>query len=188
MYHHEQQRVVKRLFCYHQHQGHSEDSYNQNIIISAMSWELLTLLQPSRVWWCIIISWCILWKKQHCSVQEHGDSDGSKLDWMFVSPVFSVPLIFLQPNWVCGYTVSNNQTWCKKSGFVYVTVTITDFQYLSISGVFCHAWWQTLCWLGLSSSYSLGILSSDRVHSVCSHKIMFTQYVLIRSSSLCIYS
>ena len=37
------------LFCYHEGQGHSEGLYNQNMILSAISSELLIHLQPNLV-------------------------------------------------------------------------------------------------------------------------------------------
>ena len=45
-------------------------------------------------------------KRLDCCVTE-GHNDESKLHWLFVSSVFSVPLIFLQPNlcvWMCCYS------------------------------------------------------------------------------------
>ena len=46
----------KRLVCYFQGQGHSKGSYDQNMIISTISAELLILLLPNLVWWYTVIS------------------------------------------------------------------------------------------------------------------------------------
>ena len=45
-----------------QFQGHSEDLYNQNMTISAMSSKLLVCLQPNLVLKYSTISWSVLWK------------------------------------------------------------------------------------------------------------------------------
>ena len=50
-------------YCYLQGQGHSEGSYDQNMTISTTFSELLIPWQPNLVWWYIIISQSILWKK-----------------------------------------------------------------------------------------------------------------------------
>ena len=67
----------------------------------------------SLIWWhSIIMSWSVSWKdwsavfKVTVMVQNF-------LDWMFVSPVFSVPQISLQPKQACGCI--SNQTYCKQS-------------------------------------------------------------------------
>ena len=57
MHHH----LVKRLICCLQCQNHN-GSYNQNVIVSIISSELLSFLHPNLVWWHIILSWSVLWK------------------------------------------------------------------------------------------------------------------------------
>ena len=42
-------------------------------------------------------------------------------------------------------------------------------------------------WNTVIRSCSLSMLSSDYVHSVCPHQIIFTVYIFIRSQSLCNY-
>ena len=53
----------KKLVCYVQGQGHSKGSCDQNMTISIVSSELLIPWQPNMVWWYIIISQSVLWKK-----------------------------------------------------------------------------------------------------------------------------
>ena len=53
-----------RFACFQGH-GHSNGSYDQNVIVSTMSSELLILLEvllPNLVWWYIIISQSVLWR------------------------------------------------------------------------------------------------------------------------------
>ena len=60
MHHH----LVKRVFCHFQCQNHNDNEgfYNQNMIVSIISSELLNFLHPNLVWWHIILSWSVLWK------------------------------------------------------------------------------------------------------------------------------
>ena len=51
---------AKRLICYFQGQDHCKSSYDQNISISTVSFELLILLLPNLVWWHIIINQSVL--------------------------------------------------------------------------------------------------------------------------------
>ena len=49
VYYHEAMCYAEKLVHYFQCQGHSEDLYNQNVIISAMSSELVVCLQTDLV-------------------------------------------------------------------------------------------------------------------------------------------
>ena len=49
MHHYESECHAKRLLCYLQGQGHCKSSYDQNMTISTVSFELLILLQPNLV-------------------------------------------------------------------------------------------------------------------------------------------
>ena len=49
VYYHELVCPVEKLVCCLQDQGHSKGLYNQNMTVSIMSYELLTLLQPNLV-------------------------------------------------------------------------------------------------------------------------------------------
>ena len=64
MQHHEPEYHVeeKKKACYLQGQSHSQDSYEQNMTLSAIFSELLILRQPNLVRWYIIISHSVLWK------------------------------------------------------------------------------------------------------------------------------
>ena len=50
MHHYESECHAKRFICYFQGQGHCKSSYNQNMTISIVSFELLILLLPNLVW------------------------------------------------------------------------------------------------------------------------------------------
>ena len=50
--------------CYLQGQGHSKGSYHQNMTLSTILSELLIPWQPNLVWWYIIKSQSVLWKKK----------------------------------------------------------------------------------------------------------------------------
>ena len=53
---------AKRLISYFQSQGHFKSSYDQNMTISTVSFEVLILLLPNLVWKYIIISQSVLWR------------------------------------------------------------------------------------------------------------------------------
>jgi len=100
---------VERLLGHFQGQDHNWGSYNQRGKIFAISlhkWIFLHvfLMQKSFcihsfVWWYTIISQSVLWKEMMAAcVEVQGHNEGSKLQWMFVSPIFSMPLIRLQLN------------------------------------------------------------------------------------------
>ena len=72
MHHHEPECLGKR-FCY-QGQGHSE----------------------GKTWLFELLLECLVERFDYC-VEGQGHKDGSKLDYIFVSLVFSVPLVSLQP-------------------------------------------------------------------------------------------
>ena len=54
--------ACKKIGLLFQGQGHSKGSYDQNMTVSFISAELLTLLLPNLVWWYIIISQNFLWR------------------------------------------------------------------------------------------------------------------------------
>ena len=60
MHYYESECHAKRLICYFQGQGHCESSYDQDMTISTVSFELLTLLLPNMVCQCIVISHSVL--------------------------------------------------------------------------------------------------------------------------------
>ena len=49
----------EKFVCYLHGQGHNEGSYNQNISVSTVSFELLIHLQTDLVLWNFIISWSV---------------------------------------------------------------------------------------------------------------------------------
>ena len=74
-------RVSCRHFhccCYLQGHGHSKGSCDQNMTLSTTFSELLISLQPNLVWWYIIISENVLWKKLDYCIQDQGHSRGLK--------------------------------------------------------------------------------------------------------------
>ena len=90
-----------------------------NMTVSIIT-ELLIFLQPSLIGWCIIISWSVLfWKKTHCCCQDQDHSEGSKLYWIFMCLISSVPLISWQPKKLCLFTVHSNQTKYNKVGIYF---------------------------------------------------------------------
>ena len=66
--------------------------------VSNVSTDFLILLQPTLNRWNIIISWSVLCKDMIVVVKFSGHIEGLKLNWIFVNPIFSVPLTFLQLN------------------------------------------------------------------------------------------
>ena len=82
MQHHEPEcNVETKLVCYLQGQGHSKGSCDQNMTFPTISSELLTFWQPNLVWWYIIISQSVFWKKErkkdYC-IRGQGHSKGPK--------------------------------------------------------------------------------------------------------------
>ena len=130
MHHREPECHAKRLCC-HLH-GHilKYDLFllycifrTADLFATKLSLRVLTPLSP--------ISFV---KRLGCCVQGQGHSDGSKLHWIFVSPILLVLLISLQPNCVCWGITTNKQTLCKQSGHncMYGILTIAVTQYLGI--------------------------------------------------------
>ena len=60
MHRYESECYSKRLICYFQSLGLCKSSYDQNMTISSVSFDLLILLLPNLVWWYIIISQSVL--------------------------------------------------------------------------------------------------------------------------------
>ena len=79
--------------CYLQGQGHNEGPCDQNVTISTCTIfsELLVLWQSNLVWWYIIISQSVLWKKLDNFFHGHGHSEGSKCQWISVQMISSEP-------------------------------------------------------------------------------------------------
>ena len=67
------------------------------------------VLQPDLVWWHMIINLTVSWKDLIAVLRSQ---QSSKLHWMFVSLVFIILLISLQPNKVQWFTITN-ETECK---------------------------------------------------------------------------
>ena len=53
--------------------------------------------------------------------QDH--SGGLEFDWMFVNPIFSVPLTFLQPNYTCWCTATNIKPDIVKTNWSFILYT-----------------------------------------------------------------
>ena len=85
MHHYEPECPAERFICYFQGQGHCKSSYDQNMTISTVSFELLTLLVLNFVWECIIINQIVLLR--NCCVQGQGHSKTSKCRWMCVQMI-----------------------------------------------------------------------------------------------------
>ena len=56
--------MQKKIVCYLEGQGHNEGLYDQTRTLSTIAFELQFLWQPDLVWWYIIISQSVFWKKQ----------------------------------------------------------------------------------------------------------------------------
>ena len=101
--------------------------------VSAIPTEPQILLQPKLIGWYITVSPTVSCK-DYCG-QGLGHSEGSKLDWIFVNPVFSVQLISLQPNLVCWCTNANKRKWSYTDmdsncyNITVLTLTVTLSQY-----------------------------------------------------------
>ena len=67
--------------------------------LQRLSFEVLNHLWPDLVWWYIIISQSVLWKKLDCWVQGQGHSKASKCQWLFVWTVSSELINLLLPTW-----------------------------------------------------------------------------------------
>ena len=68
----------KEFVCYLQGQGHSKGSCDKNMTLSVLFSELWIPWQPNLVWWYIIISQSVLWKRKGYCIQGQGHSKGSK--------------------------------------------------------------------------------------------------------------
>ena len=126
MQHHEPECLVDFCFCfcYLQGQCHNKSSYGQNTTVSTIFSELLIPWQPNLIWWYIIVSQSVLWKKNldYC-IQGQGHSKGSKC----YSLSRWYPLnhqTFCFQTWYC-----NAPLWvrvsCKKIWFAIFKVKVT---------------------------------------------------------------
>ena len=110
------QNVMRKTnsFCYLQGQGHSEGWYDQNMTLSTIVFELLIPWQPDLVWWYIIMSQSVMWKKNGLLHSR------SRSQWRFKMLMFvqmisssSKPRNILFPNLVL-WCIIMCQLWCKK--------------------------------------------------------------------------
>ena len=110
MQHLEPECHVEKIVSYLQGQGNSEDSYSQNMTLSTISSELLILRQPDLVWWYIIVSQSVLWKKLDCCFQGQGQSKGSKClsRWYLLNHQ-----IFCNQTWYCDALSWVGVSWKK---------------------------------------------------------------------------
>ena len=134
----------KFLFCYLQGQGHSEGSYDPDVTLSTIFSELWIPWQPNLVWWYIIISQNVLWKKCDNCIQGQG--------WR----VKNVNVCLLNHQTFCFQTWHcDAATWvkmsCKKKLFAIFKVKVTArthtikiwqfLQYLLNCWSFCNQTW-----------------------------------------------
>ena len=100
MQHHGPKCHARRLVCFLQVQSQGRPIWS-NVTVSTISAKLLIFLQSNLIGWFIIISWSALCK--NCFLgQDH--CKGSKLCWIFMYLISSVPLISWQPK-VCLFTI-----------------------------------------------------------------------------------
>ena len=92
MHHYELQCHAKRLICYFQGQGHFKSSYDQNMTISTVSFELLILLLHYHKLECFM-------EKLDCCVQGQGHSKISKWLWKFVRMIPAESMNLYNQTW-----------------------------------------------------------------------------------------
>ena len=108
---------MKKLDCCLQGERHSEGSYDQNMSLSAISSQLLIPLEPNWVWWYIIISQSVLWKKKDYCTQGQGHSEGSKCQCLSRWYLQNC-LTFCYQTWYCD-ALSWARVSCKKIGLLF---------------------------------------------------------------------
>ena len=94
----------KKIVCYLQGQGHSKGSFDQNIALCAISFELLIPWQPNLVWRYIVISQSVMWKKKPGLLHlRAGHSEGSECKclsrWCLLNRLFF--FFFFNQTWYC---------------------------------------------------------------------------------------
>ena len=109
----------KKIVCYLQGQSHNnKGSYDQNMSLSTVSSELLIPWQPNLLWWYIIISQSVSWKKikKYC-YQGQGHSEGSVCQclsrWYLVNRQ-----TFCYQTWYCG-APSWARVSCRKIALLF---------------------------------------------------------------------
>ena len=118
MQHHEPEcHTEKKKVCYLQGQGHSKGSCDQNMTLSTISSTLLISWQQNLVWWYIIISQSVLWKKMDNCIQSQGHSEGSKCQCLSRWYLLNTPNILL-PNSVL-WCITMSQSACKKIDLLF---------------------------------------------------------------------
>ena len=117
--------VEKWDYCI-QGQGHSEGSKCQWMYVRMIFTLYVRLCLLNISWTTTRFNWmvhlhkleCLVWKLDYC-FQGQDHSESSKLDWIFMYLIYSVPLISLQPKKVCLYTIHSNQTKYTKVGIYW---------------------------------------------------------------------
>ena len=113
----------KKSCCYLQSQGHSEGSYDQNMTLFTIFSELLIILQSNLVWWYIIISQSVLWKKK--GLLHSGSRSWQRVKMlMFVQMISSKPPNILFPNFVL-WSIIMSQSIIQKDWFAIFKVKVT---------------------------------------------------------------
>ena len=129
MQHHEPEYHVEICCCCYcylqlvQGQGHSEGLYDQNMTLSTIFSELLIPWQPNLVWWYIIISHSILWKKLDYCIEGQGRSEGSKC-WCLSRWYLLNHQAFCFQTWYCDASL------CKSSYDQNMTMSTVSFELL----------------------------------------------------------
>ena len=120
-------RVMQTFFffffcCYLQGQGHSMGSYDLNMTLSIILFELLMPWQPNLVSWYIIRSQSVLWKKMDYAFRVKITAKGQNL--MFVQMISSKPSNSLFSNLVLWF-ITMSKSVMQKYLFPIFKVKVT---------------------------------------------------------------
>ena len=102
----------KKLVCYLQGQGHSKDSCDQNMALSTISSKLFISWQLNLVWWYIITSQSVLWRKKRVTAFKVKVTVKGKMS-VFVQMISSKLPNILLPNLVLWF-ITVSRSACEK--------------------------------------------------------------------------
>ena len=124
--------------CCLQGQGHSDGSNEHNMTLSTIFAELLIPWQPDLVWWYIIISQSVLWKKN--GLLHSGPRPQRRVKMLiFVQMISSKPPNILFPNLVL-WCIIMSRSVMQKDWFAVFKFRVTVRAHLIKYDCFYHIW------------------------------------------------
>ena len=144
VHYHKPECFMEKLDCCVQGQGHSKISKCQWMFVQMMSSEMLNLLTPSLVLWCIIMSQIVSQKRLVCCLQGQDHGEGSYNQKMTFWYVFWTADPFAPK---LGLMAHHHKADClvKRLG-CSVVVKVKATEKVKNSGACSSGWYLLSCW------------------------------------------